>query len=215
MKPPEAPIQSAIDRAGPGKLGSYALMGAVVSAVPLPIIPSSMVARVRGALLHEVASRHGLSLTPEARKALSTSKVAFAGRGVVGGAVEFLVLRVLSRLGPLTLLPPLQSALVTFAIGHLFERYVHTARNATAARVDEVEARRVRAAIDRALVLSLTTSAKLDRLERGAPEELRDQLTQVTDSALEVVASLPAWVVRRLESAFDAAIAEGAGEGPR
>jgi hypothetical protein len=108
------------------------------------------------------------------------------------------------------LLPPLRSALLTFAVGHLFDRYVQTARNSTAVRVDEVEAKRVRAAIDRALVLALTTPAKLDRLERGSPEELRDQLTQVTDGALAVAASLPQWLVRRLEGAFDAAIAEGA-----
>ena len=48
-----------------------------------------------------------------------------------------------------------------------------------------------------------------ERVEPGDAEELRDQVTQLTDGALSVVASLPGWVVRRLDAAFDAALAEG------
>jgi hypothetical protein len=40
----------------------------------------------------------------------------------------------------------------------------------------------------------------------SAPEELRDQLTQATDGFVSALASLPGYVVRRLEAAFDESI---------
>ena len=48
-----------------------------------------------------------------------------------------------------------------------------------------------------------------EHLENAAPEELRDQVTQATDGLISFAASLPGWVVRRLDAAFDAALAEG------
>src|SRR5277367_4512385 len=50
-----------------GRLGVYAAMGAAVAAVPLPWLPDTLTRRVRGALVHDVAFRHGLSLTRDAR----------------------------------------------------------------------------------------------------------------------------------------------------
>src|SRR5579883_110709 len=54
-----------------GRLGVYAAIAGSIGAVPLPWIPDALVGRVRGALVHDIASRHGVSLAPEARAILS------------------------------------------------------------------------------------------------------------------------------------------------
>jgi len=205
----QAALSTPSERLGPGRLGSYAVMGAVVGAVPLPWVPRTLSARVRGALVHDVACRYSVSLTPEARSALVSEKALFGGRGFVGTALNFAVTRVLTRLGPLTLIPPVRSAATTFALGHLLERYLQGARSSAAVRIDDVEAKVLRRAIDRAVILAFSTPARSERVEPGDAEELRDQVTQLTDGALSVAASLPGWVVRRLDAAFDAALAEG------
>ena len=213
MPPPatrtDATLTTPSERLGAGRLGSYALMGAAIGSIPLPWIPGSMASRVRGALVQDVAVRFGVSLTPEARDALVEPGVTEGSGGFVGSALNYAATRVLSRFGPLMFLAPLRSALVTFALGHLFTRYLQTAREASAVRIDQAEARRVRHAINRSLTLLFTTAPVREHLENAAPEELRDQVTQATDGLISFAASLPGWVVRRLDAAFDAALAEG------
>ena len=58
------------DRVGPGRVGTYAMLGAVASALPIPFLGGSVAERIRGALLYDVAGRYGLSVTPDARKVL-------------------------------------------------------------------------------------------------------------------------------------------------
>lgn len=209
-RPPDA-LGATHARAEPTRVSSYVVMGALVGAVPVPFLPGSLTGRVRGALLYDIASRHGLSITPDARRALSAPGLAEGPQGLLGAAVRFATTRVLSRLGPLTLLPPVRSALFTFALGHLFARYLEVTRDSRAVRVDEPEARRVRRAIDRAILGALSTPARPEDRTEAAPEELRDQITQATDGLLIIAAGLPAWLLRRLEAAFDAALAEAAG----
>src|SRR4051794_34673723 len=55
---------------GGGRLGTYTMLGAVTGVVPLPWLPDVVARRIRGALVHDLTSRHGLSITPEARAAL-------------------------------------------------------------------------------------------------------------------------------------------------
>ena len=69
-----------------------------------------------------------------------------------------------------------------------------------------LEARKLRKAIDAAILGVLRTPARKEVLEYGQPEELRDQVTQAVDGAITLVAGMPSWVVRRLEAAFDEAI---------
>src|SRR5260370_121218 len=54
-----------------GRLGVYAAIGATVGTVPLPWVPAALVRRVRGALVRDVAARHGLVLSAEARRVLA------------------------------------------------------------------------------------------------------------------------------------------------
>jgi hypothetical protein len=189
---------------GGGRLGTYTMLGAVCGVVPLPWIPDATVRRVRGALVHDLTSRHGLSLTPEARTILVEPNGTEGPRGFLNQGVRFAVGKVLGRIGPLALVPPIRSALGTYVLGHLLQRYLDTARTARSVRIDVEEARRVRRAIDQALLYSLTTEARPSREDPPfAPEDLREGNEQVVDGVLISVASMPGWLVRRLDAAFD------------
>jgi hypothetical protein len=162
------------------------------------------VRRVRGALVHDLTSRHGLSLTPEARTLLVEPNGTEGPRGFLSTSARFAVSKVLGRFGPFALIAPVRSALGTYALGHLLQRYIETSRTARSVRIDIEEARRVRRAIDQALIYALTTEARPSREDSPhAPEDLREQSEQVVDGVLISIASMPGWLVRRLEAAFD------------
>lgn len=191
-----------------GRLGTYTVLGAASGIVPLPWIPNVIVRRVRGALAHDITARHGLSLSPEAREIFADPLSGEGSKGVLSQGLAFAVSRVLGRLGPLAAVTPVRSALGTFVLGHLLQRYLDTARTARAVRIDVDEARRVRRAIDQALLYALTTDANASREDPVRPaEDLRDQTTQVVDGVLISMASLPGWLVRRLDAAFDEVLA--------
>ncbi len=188
---------------GSGRLGTYTALGAVTGIVPLPWVPDAIVRRVRGALVHDLASRHGLSVTPEARKIL-IEPGGEAAQSFFKQGVTFAATRILGRFGPLILLGPLRTALGTFVLGHLLQRYLETVRIDRTIRIDVEEARKVRGAIDRALLDALTTQGK--GIRDGlpiSPDDLRDQTTQIVDGFIIAFASAPEWLVRRLEAAFD------------
>ncbi|AKU96602.1 hypothetical protein AKJ09_03266 [Labilithrix luteola] len=189
---------------GGGRLGTYTILGAASGIVPLPWVPDAIVRRVRGALVHELASRHGLSLAPEARTVLVEPAGTEGPRGMLSQGVVFAVTRVLGRFGPLGAIPPVRSALGTFVLGHLLSRYLETARTARSVRIDVEEARRVRRAIDQALLYALTTEARASREDKPfSPDDQRDQTTQIIDGVIISIANAPDWLVRRLDAAFD------------
>lgn len=189
---------------GTGRLGTYTILGGASGVVPLPWVPDAIVRRVRGALVHDLTSRHGLSLTPEARSVLVEPAGTEGPRGLLSQGVTFAVTRVLGRFGPLAVVPPVRSALGTWVLGHLLQRYLETARTQRSVRIDVEEARRVRRAIDQALLYALTTDARPSREDPPIPpEDLRDQSSQIVDGVLISFASLPGWLARRLDAAFD------------
>lgn len=193
---------------GGGRLGTYTALGAVSGVVPLPWVPDAIARRVRGALVHDLTARHGLSLTPEARAILVEPGGAEGPQSYMKQGVTFAVTRVLGRLGPLAMLGPVRTALGTFVLGHLFERYLDTARHARSVRIDVDEARRIRRAIDQALVYALTTDGGRSRENPPfGPEDLRDDSTRVVDGVLISIASAPGWLTRRLDAAFDETLA--------
>ena len=189
---------------GGGRLGTYTVLGAVCGVVPLPWVPDATVRRVRGALVHDLTSRHGLSLTHEARTILVEPNGTEGPRGFLKQGATFAISRVLGRIGPFAFIPPVRSALGTYVLGHLLQRYLETARTARSVRIDIEEARRVRRAIDQALIYALTTEAAGSREEPPhAPEDLREGSEQLVDGVLISIASMPGWLVRRLDAAFD------------
>lgn len=192
---------------GPGRVGTYAALGAAAGAVPLPWLPDAFARRVRGALAQDIAARHGLSITLEARDLLSEPAGTEGPRGVGAQAMRFVTRRLLGRFGPLGIVPPIRSGLETFVLGHLFARYLGGLRTERAVRIDVQEARELRRAIDRALVLAVSPEVHghLDTAPH-APEELRDTVTQVVDGVLMAFAGAPEWMLRRIEAAFDEAL---------
>jgi len=206
----QAPVAHALARrgVGPGRVGTYAALGAAAGSVPLPWLPDAVARRVRGALAQDIAGRHGLSITREARDLLAEPAGTEGPRGIGGQAIRFFTRRLLGRFGPLALVGPIRGGLETFVLGHLFARYLDGARTERAVRIDVEEARVVRRAIDRALLLAASPEVKA-HVDAGlrSPEELRDGPTQMLDSVLMTFASAPEWLLRRLEAAFDEAVA--------
>jgi hypothetical protein len=209
----EAPLADPVARGlarhsvGPGRVGTYAVLGVAAGAVPLPWLPDALARRVRGALTQDIAARHGLSITIEARDLLAEPAGTEGPRGLGAQAVRFVTRRLLGRFGPLGIVPPIRSGLETFVLGHLFARYLESHRTVRAARIDIEEARELRRAIDRALVLAV--SPEVHGMVESAPrpsEELRDTVTQVVDGVLMSVAGAPEWMLRRIEAAFDEAV---------
>jgi hypothetical protein len=158
---------------------------------------------VRGALAQDIVARHGLSLSPEAREAFAEPDPRERSRRLGREALRFLTRRVLGRLGPAALFPPVRAALETFVLGHLLSRYLGTRQEAST-RIQAEEAIAVRRVIDRVLTHAVTAGieAKSEPLE-PPPEDLRDGITQALDGVLIATATVPSWLVRRLDAAFD------------
>src|SRR5262245_35305957 len=160
-----APTELARPQLGPGRLGTYTALGAMTGTVPLPWLPDVVARRIRGALAHDVAARHGLSITNDARKVLAEPAGPEGPRSVLGHAAQYLAGKVLSRFGPLWVLGPLRNGAQTFVLGHLMHRYLSRARKSRSVRIDVDEARTVRRAIDEALIAVVTADVY------AAPEE--------------------------------------------
>ncbi len=194
------------------RLGAYAALGASAGAVPIPWIPDALLFRVRGALIHDVAAQHGLFLTPSARRVLSQPSLGVdaSPARVAARALGFVSLRLagraLSRLAPIGILWPVRDAVRTYALGHLLDHYLRTSRKEVRGPLDEPEARRVRAAIDGAAAHIFSVESQF--APSPEPEgDARDAMTALIDRMLTTTASLPERVMRRLEAAFDEAMA--------
>ena len=192
----------------PGRLGVYAAMGATVGAVPLPWVPDSLVRRVRGAVVHDVAVRNRVSLTSEAREVLSAPP---GPHGVLAQTTRFvgvrLAARLLGRFGPVRWLMPLRNAVQTYVLGRLFDRYLQHGRTERAVRVDAGEARRVRKAIDDALLRAVSVEVS-PREEPTVIDDQRDAATAFVDGLLGLVAGAPSRLGDRLDAAFDDRLAQ-------
>jgi hypothetical protein len=188
------------------RLGVYAALGASIGGMPLPWLPDAFARRVRGALVHDVATRHGLSLTREARDVLAEPSGPDGPRGLVAQALRFfgarLAVRAMTSFGPIAMVWPLRHALGTYLLGHLFDRYLELSRIERAVRIDVEEARRVRLAIDGAFLRAVTVVAPTVR-DATVIDDQRDASAIFTDALLGFAAGLPSRVMLRLEAAFD------------
>ena len=204
-----SPLLLRTTAAAPARVSVMALIGMIAGAVPLPFVPAVVLKRIRGALAHDVAARYGLCLTQEAR-----DELAGASRAAQGGAfvttVAFFARRTLRRLGALGVLPPLTAWFEVYALGLLFDRYLCRMRASQTLRIHEGEAKQVRAAIDSAVSRSLSPKLELQPREPVSEpaEELRSFSTRLLDGILLAAAAVPDHLRRRLETAFDRAIAE-------
>lgn len=191
-----------------GRLWVLAVMGLFAGALPLPAIPTALLRRVRGAVVHEVSGRYGLGFTAEARAWMSEPSKTVR-RGAFVATAAFVAKRALRRLGMLGVLPPALAWLEVYALGVMFERYLAALRQSQTVRIDLDEARTLRTAIDQATGRVLSVGLHAERPSRSGPvEELRDLPTRVSDGILIGIASGPSYLRRRLETAFDHAMRE-------
>jgi hypothetical protein len=194
-----------------GRLAILALLGGAAGAIPLPFVPGSFLRRVRGAVVHDVASRRGLTLTEEARQVLAEASGA-GGRGRLAETFAFVARRTLRRFRLLGALPPVASWIEVYALGLLFDRYLAQVRHAGPVRISWAEAGQARTLIDAAVARSFSPALRADfgpsREGLVPPEELRDTATRFSDGLLLALATVPARLRARLEAAFDAIAAE-------
>jgi hypothetical protein len=202
-----APVRARVDQ---GRLGIYAAMGAGTGTVPLPWVPDALARRVRGSLVHDIAVRHGTALEAAAREALAARAAPGEKRGLVRQAVRFvgstLAKRALTGLAPIGLVGPVRAALDTYVLGHLFDRYLtQRALSATARdpRIGDDEARRVRKAIDSALLRALTVDVDPVTPPPLSADDARDGTTTFIDGVLSFAAGVPEQLIVRLDAAFD------------
>jgi hypothetical protein len=198
----------------PARHGVDAAIGAAVGGGPLPWVPDSLARRVRGAVVHDVAVRHGVSLAPEARDVLCEPAGPDGPRGLFAQTARFVGLRfatrTLARIAPVRFVWPVRNAFRTFVLGHLFDRYLELGRIERAVRIDADEARRVRQAIDGALARALTIEGPPVE-EPTVIDDQRDATTAFIDGLLGLAAGVPGRLVARLDAAFDDLLAHGHG----
>ena len=195
----------------PGRLGLLTILSAASGAVPLPFVPAQMLSNVRGAIVYDVARQHGLSLSKDARRALSVADSTNPRRARLISIATWAASRLLRRVGPLWALSPAAAAIETFTLGHLLDRYLEEARTDHGIRIEADEAKRIRRIIERSLVQTLAPDIVVTRENRAdnpPGEDQRDDLTRLLDWALLSAASSPAYLLRRLDAAFDRVIRE-------
>lgn len=192
-----------------GRLAILTGMSLAAAAIPVPFLPDRVVLQIRGALVHDVCARHGLSLTTDGRRALAEPSAESPVREVLKSGLGILSKTVLKKLSPLTKLFTAAAALEVYAIGHLVDRYLERHRGAPSVRINGGEARALRKLIDAAVVRALSPTLHQENVPLlAAPEDLRDEFTRWIDTLILLGAGLPGYVERRLDTAFDAVIAE-------
>jgi hypothetical protein len=192
-----------------GRLAILTGLSLAASAIPVPLLPDRIIYQIRGAIVQDIAARHGLSLTGDARRALAESSHESPMRDVLKRGVGFLSKTFVKKLSPISKLFTASAAVEVFATGHLFDRYLDLHRGSKAVRINGEEAKAVRKLIEMSLLRSLSPSHRADALPMlPAVEDLRDEFTRWMDTLILLSAGLPAYVERRLDSAFDALIAE-------
>lgn len=193
-----------------GRLAVMTAYAVAATTIPIPFLPGRVLVRVRGAVIHDVASRHGLSLTTDARAVLAEPDPESRTRLV--RAAESLARQIFRRLRPLGVIAGASRGVELYALGLLLDRYIRSVRAAGAVRMHLEEARLVRDAIDRALLRALSPSLHPTPVTQGeGVEDLRDEFTRWIDAVLLTSAALPSYLERRLESAFDEIVRETPG----
>jgi uncharacterized protein (DUF697 family) len=190
-----------------GRLAVMTAYAVAATVIPIPFVPDRVISRVRGALVYDVASRHGLSLTTDARAALAEADSEMRTKLV--RTAETIARQLLRRVRPLGFLSSASRGVEMYALGLLFERYITKARRSAAVRLHQEEARLVREAIDRAMLRAFSPSLTpaTTTVNEGV-EDLRDEFTRWIDALLLTSAAVPSYLERRLEAAFDEIVAE-------
>lgn len=208
--PPSSAVAVSSSPTPSGRLALLTAYAFATSAIPIPFVPDRVLYRVRGAIVHDVASRHGLSLTSDARNLLADPSSEHRTRLV--RAAEGVARQLLRRLRPLSVVDTVSRGVEVYALGHLFDRYIREVRPTATVRVHLEEARRVRDVIDKAVIRAISPTLQPNQtMVPDSIEDLRDEFTRWVDAVLLTSATLPSYLERRLEAAFDQIVAETPG----
>jgi uncharacterized protein (DUF697 family) len=205
-----------------GAVGVYAAAAGLAAAMPIPFVDALLAEAARGAAMRRVSARHGVRLTREARRALSSP-------GKLDGGRQARVVRsVLSRvLLPLRIANRFEDAVTAFVSASLLDHYLRSADRRPGAPMAEAEAHRVRRAMDAAAVEGVLGTLKrtpegagyvassLAEAFRGSDVEDRTPIERVIDAVLDVFADGPAELVAEVKARFDAALEREPRELPR
>jgi hypothetical protein len=216
MRMPTDPKSSAVTAtpAGVPQTGRLAVLTAfsiAAATVPLPVVPDRLLARIRGAVVHDTVSRRGLSLTTDAREVLARPG---ADGTIFRKAAQAIAIELLRRISGLGAVTAAARGLEVYALGHLLDRYVTQVRPTRAVRIHVDEAHIIRDAVDRSVTRAFSPAldAGLTVLPGGA-EDLRDEFTRWIDALLLAGAGVPGYLERRLNAAFDEIARSGLGDG--
>ncbi len=124
----EATVVHSMPTPTSGRLAVLTGLSVAASAIPIPFLPDRVVEQIRGAIAQDVAGRHGLSLTTDARAALAHTSSESTIRNAVRKGIGVLSKTVLKRLGPLAALSTAARSVEVYALGVLFDHYVSVHR---------------------------------------------------------------------------------------
>lgn len=198
----------------------YATVAGLAGAVPVPLLDAVLSELARGAAMRRVAKRHGVILTPDARAIL-------AGPGSVHATStergRMLKSALASFLAPFRIAARVEDAVGTLLAAILLDYFLRRPGRPRGAALSETEARRVRAAIERAIgdagfdALKTIPLGIWKVVRRGfdallTPDaEARSPLERFVDAVLDGLADAPDELVDGLIHSFDEALAEDGG----
>lgn len=199
-----SPVLARTQALAPGRLSTLALVGGAAGILPLPFLSWTALRRVKGAVAHDIASRHGLCLSKEAREALAAPLGGQRPTALLS-TVVYVAKRTIGRMGPLGIVPPLSAWIEVYALGLLFDRYLSKVRVSNTVRIEVVEAKRIVDLVERSIrrTFSLKLQASSGARATMPVEDARDPATRIFDAILLGLAAVPHNAQRRLESAFD------------
>src|SRR5262245_27974529 len=140
--------------ASSGRLAVLTAYAIAASTIPVPFLPDRVLLRIRGAIVQDVLSRHGISVTSDARNILAEPDV--DQRKLLVRAAEGVARTLLRRLGPTGVITSISSGFEVYALGHLLDRYLRQARPSATVRMHLDEAQGLRQAIDKAIKRALS-----------------------------------------------------------
>lgn len=198
----------------------YAAVAGLAGAVPVPLLDAVLSELARGAAMRRVARRHGVVLTPDARAILAGPGSVRATSSERGRMLKSALATVLA---PFRIAARVEDAVGTLLAAILLDYFLRRPDRPRGAAVTEAEARRVRAAIERAVADSGFDAIKtfpvgLWRvLRRGidalmaSDQEGRSPLERFVDAVLDGLADAPDELVDTLIHNFDEALTTDGG----
>jgi hypothetical protein len=212
-----APPMTALRPATSGAI-VYATAAGALSAVPVPLLDGMLASVARGSAVRRVAARRGVRISRGARSVLAGVGLT---RATGTGSARFLRAALSRALAPIRIASRLESGVASFLTVVLFDHYLRTSDRRAGMPVDELEAERIRRAMESAfaesglealktmplgavdlVARSVRAAASVDTEDRGIVERL-------VDSLLDGLADAPTDAVERLTELFDAALARG------